>query len=106
MNKLNSTAMRLPCPKCGKENEAQMRVRFLPRLCNLFADEDILQTRCIVKEHGCDFWCDLGKNYKLVDIETPNEELIKELMEAACNTFYLDVKERWTKGVTNEDSKL
>ena len=104
---INRTDTLLPCPKCGKKNEARMRTRFLPRAFNMFADEDIIQVRCIVKEHGCDFWCNVWKPYKLIDIEeTPDDEAIKELMDEACATFYGYVKERWTKGEKNESSEF
>ena len=76
-----------------------MIARYLPSAVNPMADKDIVQTRCNVRKHNCDFWCNMAQEFDVFGVdETTDDEALEALMKEICISFYGYVKDRWTKG--------
>lgn len=79
---------RLPCPKCGDENETRMRARFISKEESPIRDYDSVQARCFV-DCGCGCAFDRCKEYRVfgIDAET-TEEQIEDIMRRICRDYY------------------
>ena len=88
---------RLPCPKCGKDDEAEVKARYIPRFEHPVNKQDTAQARCKVHcECGCEM--DVGCDYLVFGIkEACKKKQIENILRQVCEEFYKEVATKGAK---------